>query len=617
MKKQLLFVTLLLCQPGLAAVENNQAGALQNYSPYVNQDYPLQVFWGDTHLHTSSSTDAGMMGNRLGPEEAYKFARGEVVTSSGGLSAKLQRPLDFLAITDHAENLGLAPMIAEKNPELLKTPFGKKISNLVYTGRVLEAFKLWASYLKSNNNPLKDSNMEYTYWQRNTSAAEKYYQPGRFTTLMGFEWSLAPNGNTLHRNVIFRDGKDFVDQITPASNYDFNDPEKLWEWLDIYEKKTGGKVLAIPHNGNRSQGLMFDDVTLITKEPLDKSYAERRMRWEPIYEVTQIKGDGEAHPLLSPDDEFADYGTWDFNFAANTVAPEQLPRSYARAALKRGLKYKQSLGSNPFKFGLIGATDSHTSLSTTEEDNFFGKLSYVEPNNMDRFKYKTPGFINVKTLASGLAGVWAKENTRESIWDAIMRKEVYASTGTRMTVRVFAGWNYQTDDIERPDFVHIGYQGGVPMGGDLGRAPEGSSPKLLVQALRDPDGANLDRIQIVKGWIDKAGQSQERIYDVACSGGRAIKSRRCSKPVGNSVDIKTATYVNNIGNVQLSTFWEDPDFNARQEAFYYIRVLEIPTPRWTTYDAVRFGVDLPNEVPATHQERAYTSPIWYTPTPNS
>ena len=599
----------------------------KEYSPYLDVGYPQRVFFGDTHLHTSYSTDAGMIGNRLGPEEAYRFARGEMVVSSTGVRTRLQRPLDFLVIADHAENLGLAPMIAEKNPDLLKLDFGKKIAQLVYDGKYGDAYTLWGEGMTVRKDPLKGQDaLIRTIWERLTAAAEKFNEPGKFTALIGYEWTSSPDGNNLHRNVIFRDGKAKADQIIPFSNYDSTDPEDLWAWMKAYETKTGGRVLAIPHNGNLSNGLMFGDVTLSGKK-LDKDYAARRMQWEPVYEVTQMKGDGEAHPALSPNDEFADYGTWDKgSFGAEPKTREMLPMEYAREAYKRGLAYAARLGANPFKFGMIGSTDSHTSLATTEENNFFGKATPGEPSaDEDRFQEKITGYLqepggpditirHVQTLASGLAAVWATDNTREAIWDALKRKEVYATTGTRMTVRVFAGWDFAEQEVQRPDFAKTGYLRGVPMGGDLRNAPDGTAPAFMIRALRDVDGANLDRVQIVKGWMDGKGELQEKVYDVMCSDDRAINEQhRCEKRVGNTVDVKTASYTNSIGEALMMAYWRDPDFDPTQRAFYYVRVLEIPTPRWTTHDANFFGVALPKGVEPSHQERAYTSPIWYTP----
>ncbi len=394
-----------------------------------------------------------------------------------------------------------------------------------------------------------------------------------------------------------------------------------------YEKKTGGKLLAIPHNGNLSNGLMFDDVTLTTKKALDRSYAESRMRWEPIYETTQPKGDGETHPALSPNDEFANFERWDqASLGPEYKTPDMLPREYSREALKRGLAYEATLGANPFKFGLIGSTDMHTGLATTTEDNFFGKVAVLEPSaDPVRFDEVIAGrlpegrdrktqHLARETSASGLAAVWSRENTREALWDSMARKEVYATTGTRPTVRVFSGFDFTAADLDRSDFAKNGYAKGVPMGGDLKAAPTGKAPAFLVRAMRDPDGANLDRLQVIKGWLDTSGKTHERIYDIAVSGGRKInRDGRCLTPVGNTVNVKEATYSNGIGAPTLQAYWQDPDFDAKQRAFYYVRLLEIPTPRWTTYDAKVFGVKLPTDVPSSIQERAYTSPIWYTP----
>jgi hypothetical protein len=597
------------------------------YSPYLHQSYPNRVLWGDTHLHTSYSTDAGMIGNFLGPEEAYRFARGEMVRASAGTRARLVRPLDFLVVADHAENLGLAPLIAESNPELLRNAWGKKVHDLVKAGRPFEAYGEWGQKLATRQDPIGDDDLALTIWRRIVDAAEKYNQPGVFTALHGFEWTSSYEANNLHRVVIFRDDAERVENLVPFSNYDSVDPEDLWKWLQDYEQKSGGRALAIAHNGNLSNGLMFDDRTLGGKK-LTRDYAERRSNWEPLYEVTQIKGDGETHPSLSPNDEFADYYRWDKgNFGLYAKKPDMLPREYARQALMRGLDYEAKLGVNPFKFGMIGSTDSHTSLATTREENNFGKATPTEPGmGEERYMEKITGVVpsldgsdpsirHYESLASGLAAVWTRENTRESIWDAMKRREVYATTGTRITVRVFAGWHFAESDAARPDFAAHGYANGVPMGSDLTAAADGTAPTLLVRAIRDPDGANLDRVQVVKGWRDAKGGLHERVYDVACSDGREIVERRCDTPVGNTVNIESASYRNDIGAPYLATFWRDPDFDAGQRAFYYVRVLEIPTPSWLAYDKAFYGasVELPGDAVMVQQERAYTSPIWYTP----
>jgi hypothetical protein len=597
----------------------------KHYSPFVNRGYPDRVFWGDTHLHTAYSTDAGMVGCTLDPDEAYRFARGEKVVASTGQPAQLIRPLDFLVVADHSENLGLAPMIAESNPELLKTEFGRKIHRLVKSGKALEAFALWADGMTARKDPLKNDNIMRSMWERLLSSAERFNEPGRFTSLIGFEWTSIYKANNLHRVVIFRDDDQKAGQILPLSNYDTYDPEDLWTFMENYEKKTGGQILAIPHNGNLSNGLMFSVKTVSGKQ-INKAYAERRMHWEPLYEVTQIKGDGEAHPFLSPNDEFADYGTWDKgNFGLAAKEKQMLQYEYGRSALKLGLQLEAKIGANPFKFGMIGSTDSHTAFATAREDNFFGKASLGEPGQKGRFEDPViqdlredgDGSIVIQhweAIASGLAAVWAKENTREALFDAMKRKEVYATTGSRPIVRVFAGWDFKADEVLRPDFLDQGYTRGVPMGGDLFKAPKGESPKFMVRALRDPEGGNLDRVQIIKGWLDSKGKLHERVYDIAVSDGRTIgKDGRCKTIVGNTVDVKNATYTNTIGDPLLTAFWKDPDFNSKHRAFYYIRVIEIPTPTWLAYDAKFYGVKLPDQYPMYTQERAYTSPIWYTP----
>lgn len=598
------------------------------YSPYVEDEYPNQVLFGDTHLHTAFSADAGLVGATLSPDDAYRFAKGERIISSNGLPARLQRPLDWLVVTDHAENLGLPVALEESDPVLLENEWGKRIAE-IYAPRTVESralsYDTWMQEaLNIVTDPLAETGFASAMWPRVTEAAERHNVPGVFSAIIGYEWTSGPNGNNLHRNVIFRDGKDRADMVLPFSAYDSEDPEDLWAWMAAYEAKTGGQVLAIPHNGNLSNGLMFDDVTR-SGEPIDRDYAARRAKWEPVYEITQIKGDGEAHPMLSPEDEFADYGTWDKgSFGPEPKTPDMLPREYARTAWQRGMAYQEKLGTNPFKFGVVGSTDSHTALSTAQENNFFGKVSLVEPTiDPIRFAERITGrftpddlsddLIHADGLASGLAAVWARENTREAIWDALKRKEVFATTGTRIRVRVFGSFDFEEADLLRSDFAQHGYKTGVPMGGDL-YAPSGRrAPTFLIRALRDPDGANLDRIQIVKGWIASDGVLEEKVFDVAWSDDRQPLANGRLPEVGNTVDVETATYTNSIGAPYLDTFWKDPEFDPDLRAFYYVRVLEIPTPRWTTYDAVAFGIDRPKDLEPFQQERAYSSPIWYTP----
>jgi len=459
-------------------------------------------------------------------------------------------------------------------------------------------------------------------WGTTIKAAEDANAPGRFTAFIGFEWTSNTGGNNLHRNVIFREDGVRAGLVEPYTVYPpgSDNPRDLWKWMAMCEEKTGSQVLAIAHNGNLSNGRMFPIIESFTGKKIDREYAETRARWEPLYEVTQIKGDGEAHPFLSPNDEFADYETWDKgNLDLSELKKnEMLEFEYARAALKNGLKLGKDLGTNPYKFGLIGSTDSHTGLATAEEDNFFGKASNAEPSPERAahpfVKSEKATIMTWETVASGYAAVWAQENTRASIFDAMERRETYATTGPRMVVRFFGGFDFEAADANTRSPAFEGYRKGVPMGGDLRKAPKGKAPTFLVAALKDPIGANLDRYQIIKGWMDSKGNLQERIYDVAVSGGRKIDSDgRCKTPVGSTVDVANAIWTNTIGSPELIAVWTDPDFDPAQPAFYYGRVIEIPTPRWTAYDAKFYGVKLPDGVPTTTQERAYTSPIWYTP----
>jgi hypothetical protein len=430
-----------------------------------------------------------------------------------------------------------------------------------------------------------------------------------------------PGGSNLHRVVMFRDGGDKTSQILPFTMYDSVDPEDLWENLAAYEQKTGGQVLSIAHNGNLSNGLMFGTETY-TGKPFSKSYAETRIKFEPVYEVTQMKGDGEAHPFMAPDDEFADFETLDMGNLSGKVAKteEMLSKEYARDALKDGLKVEGEIGVNPYKFGLIGSTDAHNAIPGTREENNFLKAHFVEPSADRAEHYLVKGVkpelsIMVKDLgASGLAAVWARENTREAIWDSMARKEVYATTGSRLKVRVFGGWDFTADEVHRPDFAKQGYARGVPMGGDLTEAPKGKAPSFMIRALRDADGAKIDRVQVIKGWVNNKGETQERIYDAAVSGDRKIDTDgRARESVGSTVDLDKPGFTNTIGSPLLATHWVDPDFDPKQRAFYYVRVIEIPTPRWTAYDKQFFNNEMPEGTPMTVQDRAYTSPIWYTP----
>ena len=595
----------------------------KEFSPYVNRGYPTHVYFGDTHLHTRLSVDAGTFGNRLGLDDAYRFTRGEEVTASQGFKAQLGRPLDFVVIADHSDAMGFFDMLATGDPALMGEEEGRRWNKMINEGgqAAVDAALELITMFSQGEIPWETNNPELMkpVWHEIIDAAEKYNDPGKFTAFIGYEWTSLVKGNNLHRVVIYKDSGNQARQTLPFTLEDSADPEKLWDAMQAYEDKTGGELLAIAHNGNLSNGIMFDVETL-SGGPIDRDYAERRQQWEPLYEATQIKGDGEAHPLLSPDDEFADYETWDLGNLDMSQAKtdDMLAGEYARSGLKRGLEFEQGLGVNPYKFGMIGSTDSHTSMPAVEENNFFGKHSGVEPSP-ERASHVVIGGKNGKIMgydmaSSGFAAVWAKENTRDAIFDAMARRETYATTGSRMAVRFFGGWDYTEADALTRQPADAGYAKGVPMGGDLSQAPNGKSPSFLIAALKDSMSGNLDRIQIIKGWVGKDGKAQERIYDVAVSDDRKIDANgRCMTPVGNTVNVEEAIWTNTIGDPELVTVWTDPDFDPGQRAFYYARVIEIPTPRWTAYEAKRFNVKMPEEAPMTTQERAYTSPIWYTP----
>ena len=601
------------------------------YSPYAQRTFPDRVFWGDTHLHTGLSMDAGLFGARLGLEDAYRFARGEEVISSSGQPARLSRPLDWLVIADHSDGMGFFKDLEAGKPGIIKYEQARRWYDGLQQGgeaSAAAALDLIGTFSQGKIDP--EMMAEYspggrtykTIWEEVVAAAESYNDPGSFTTLIGFEWTSLVSGNNLHRNVIFRDGADKAGQVVPYTTQapiGSTDPLDLYKWLENYEAKTGGDALAIAHNGNLSNGIMFPVDAQYTGRPLDAAYVEARAKWEPLYEVTQIKGDGEAHPLLSPDDAFADYETWDAGNLdlSQAKTPEMLQYEYAREALKNGLLLENRLGTNPYKFGMAGSTDSHTALSAIEEDNFFGKATNVEPKP-ERMghpfaKSEYGSFEGYQLVASGLVGVWAQENTRGAIWDAMARKETYATTGPRMMVRFFGGWDYTESDLNSRQPAFRGYEKGVPMGSDLGPRSGEGAPTFMVYALRDPIGANLDRIQIIKGWLDAEGKTREKVYDVAWSSGREPDGDGVLPPVGNTVDIENANWTNTIGASELATVWTDPDFDPAQRAFYYARVLEIPTPRWVVYDAFRFGVEIPEGAETIGQERAYSSPIWYSP----
>jgi hypothetical protein len=624
----LLFVYPICWAEGpVSEADVSEAISQVSYSPYANRHFPNRVLWGDTHLHTDISMDAGAFGNRLGLDEAYRFARGEEVTSSNGMKVRLSRPLDYLVIADHSDNMGFFPDLLAGAPHILSDPKGRDWYNRVNSGDgVSVAIGLIGLFSQGKFPPelmyQPDSKPYKTSWQNTIDAAERYNDEGRFTAFIGYEWTSLALGGNMHRVVIYRDDADKAEQMVPytaSPPQGSINPRDLWNWLQDYESRTGGDVLAIAHNGNLSNGIMFPMKKQYDGRRLDSNYIETRSKWEPLYEVTQIKGDGETHPLLSPDDEFADYETWDIGNldVSEAKTDEMLPGEYAREALKRGMKLEEKFGTNPYKFGMIGSTDSHTSLATAQEDNFFGKHSGAEPNAnrmMHPFMKTSAGSIlGWQMVASGLAAVWSTDNSRKAIFDAMERKEVYATTGSRITVRLFGGWEFEAADARTRLPANTGYSKGVPMGGDLNSAPNGKAPSFLVAARKDPLGGNLDRIQMIKGWLDADGDLHEKVYDVVWSDGRSMGANGKLPAVGNTVDLATATWANSIGDPELITVWEDPEFDPENRSFYYARVIEIPTPRWTAYDTLKFGVEVPEEVEMITQERAYTSPIWYTP----
>ena len=598
----------------------------KGYSPYAGRNFPTNVYWGDTHLHTNNSLDARAFGNLTGPEQAYRLARGEEIVASHGEAVKLSRPLDWLVVADHSDGFGTMNEIVAGNVDLLKDPVVKDWHNRINEGgeTALLATMDIINAISSNSIPkvMQDPKFVGGLWEEYVDLADQFYDPGTFTAIVGYEWTSNGDGNNLHRNVLYREGGEKAKRLLPYTTAESENPEDLWKWMERYEQTTGSSVLALAHNGNLSNGIMFPvETNPASGQPLSASYASTRARWEPMYEVTQIKGDGETHPYLSPNDEFADYETWDKgNLNLSTEkSDDMLQYEYAREALKNGLKLEKSLGTNPYQFGMVGSTDSHTSLATAEEENFFGKHSGNEPS-AERSegvvaKFGDAVVFDWELVASGYAGVWATENTREAIFDAMMRKEVYGTTGPRIIVRLFGGWNFTEQDAANRLPAAVGYTKGVPMGGELSNAPQGKSPSFLVGAIKDPYSGNLDRIQMVKGWIDEAGVTHEKVYNVVWGDRekRKMNNKGELPDVGNTVDVANASWTNTIGDAELITVWTDPDFDASQSAFYYARVIEIPTPRWTAYDAKRFGVKMPNEAPMSTTERAYTSPIWYNP----
>lgn len=617
----LLFLLCISAMPVLA-----DTAPKSTYKPVA---YPTQVLWGDTHLHTTNSLDARVLGVTLDTEDAYRFARGDEVVSTTGIPARLSRPLDFLVVTDHSDAMGIVDQLIVGHPQLMKDPELKELQKkLSSTGQMsLEVIGLITAVLIDDyEGPLINEEVTRTVWEKYVATADRFNQPGKFTAMIGYEWTPTAAGDKLHRNVLYRGSAETAKQLLPFTSNQSRNPQDLWKWMAQYEKQTGGRVLALAHNGNLSNGQMFPvETNPNTGAAIDAEYVRSRARWEPLYEVTQIKGDSESHPYLSPADEFADFETWDRGNAsmATRKTPDMLQYEYAREALKNGLKLNEQLGANPYQFGMVGSTDSHTALSTADESYFFGKFPKDEPSSgrADAPMVSTGIPDNWQTWemsSSGYAAVWARDNTRASIWDAMLRKEVYATTGPRITARFFGGWDFSEQDASANKLPSVGYAKGVPMGGTITNDDSNDiskAPAFLVGASKDPMSGNLDRIQIVKGWLDSDGKTHEKIYDVVWGDAdRRSKDKQGKLPaINGTVDVANASWSNSIGDAELVGFWQDPDFDAAQAAVYYARIIEIPTPRWTAYDAKLLGDKMPEGTKFVIQERAYTSPIWYSP----
>ena len=586
-------------------------------SPTVMAKEPTRLYWGDTHLHTSHSADAYFLQNRsAGPDTAYRWAKGlPVVHPSTRSRVQIRTSLDFLVVADHAEMLGVPLKLMNGDPELNSTATGRKWASMMRAGKGAEVFEHEFGAAINDNRPIADfdkDSIKQAAWEDILAAASRHDAPCSFTSLIGWEWTSTPGGNNLHRVVFMPDGEEKARQFMPFSSFDGDKPEELWAWLEETSERVGTDFVAIPHNSNISGGMMFDEVDSEGR-PITAEYARMRMRWEPVVEVTQIKGDSETHPKLSPNDELAGFETYSHLLKVGGGQAEVDAGDYVRSALQRGLQIDAKVGANPYKFGVVGSTDSHTGLSSAEELNFWGK-SGIDSTPESTFIPIAADMKGADMSGSGLAAVWAEENTRSSLFAAFKRKEVYATTGPRIRVRFFGGWHFKSKIKKSTALVQIGYAFGHPMGSDLTKAPDGEAPKFLMYAVRDPKGANLDRMQVVKGWVDADGQAHEKIYDVALAGVRQYDEQGRALPLASTVDLTTGDYANTAGAPSLLAHWEDPDFDRTHRAFYYLRVIQIPTARHTLEDAVALGMS-PRDTghPPVIQERAYSSPIWYTP----
>lgn len=602
-------VALTACSP---AGDGSQATANAALADVPAANPENNAYFGVVHVHTGWSFDGMTNGSRTTPMDAYAWAQGKAITGSGGPEMKLNTPLDFYMVSDHAELMGVFNQMTDPNTKIGQSELAKRVTSPDTNTRIQAFADVLRDMSTGNLDPmLTDTSLARTVWADIIKAADANYVPGKFTTFAGFEWTSNPNKRNLHRVVVFRDTAKLPEMALSA--LDSDDPESLWKWMELQRGK-GSTLFAIPHNGNASDGRMFE-LTKFNGKPIDAAYNATRAKNEPLYEITQIKGTSETHPDLSPTDEFAGFELWDYTLSADFERPTRRKGSYVRQALLDGMSQMAMGNGNPFAYGFVGDSDTHNAAASHEEFNFTGKFAF-ENNPKERLT-GVPGapagqIRQISEFSSGgLTGVWAPQNTREAIWDAMARKETFATSGPMMKVRFFGSFDYAPGLTKSPGFIKTAYAKGVPMGGDL--KGSGKAPTFLYMAVKDPKSGNLDRLQIVKGWIDAAGKQHEKVYDVAWSGGRKIGADGKLPPVGNTVDVKTATYTNAIGETQFIGSWTDPAFKASERAFYYARVIEIPTPRWNTYDAARMKLPNLKTVPSTIQERAWSSPIWYNP----
>lgn len=607
------------------------------------------AYFGDMHVHTEYSFDAYAFGTIASPADAYRYAQGEPIKHPGGFEVQLAQPLDFYAVTDHGVFLGLIGEAADTSTEFSKYALSKPYHNINVSvdGGLLDMgkrSKIFDNFIADVIIALQDgefdrnavNDVSKSAWMKTIEAADVAYQPGKFTTFAGYEFtSSTAEREALHRNVIFR-ATDRIPTL-PFTRFNSLNPEGLWDWMDGLREQ-GIESLAIPHNSNGSNGAMFS-FTDWAGNSIDQEYADQRLRNEPLVEITQVKGTSETHPALSKNDEWADFGI--FPFRTNTKIPSNPSGSYVRDAWLRGLSIEEDGRGNPYKFGVIGSSDTHTAAASLEEDNYFGKIGIFDDTPESRgsvpasFTYGTMVKIGAPEMAekvdgktyldfagykywgaSGIAGVWAEENTREAIFDALRRKETFATSGTRIKVRFFAGYELGSIDLNDPDIVQQAYQNGVSMGANL-KANDNAAPTFLTWASADPNTSKLQRVQIIKGWLEN-GKHKEQVYDVACSNGLQVDpvTHRCPDN-GARVNLKDCSITADVGAGELKTLWQDPDFVPGQEAFYYVRVLENPVCRWSTWDALREGKNPRSDLPKTIQERAWSSPIWYSATANA